>query len=533
MSEKIDSLASHAFASAIDQLAEEGAIQHPQMSFLLSFKLFSEAQQHSFFKDNNPNDTVYGPETVLKVANENQAVRDTWSRRNSPARTKAENIYQGLKNGSVSKKVASHVFFWMLVRFPGDMHTIKIEKRVFKGRTFEEFFGTKIPQDQKGAERLYREFLLDRVDDGNSGSTPPVPSSGLLKRSTLGSDKLASNNAIDEMEEVPAAVEAKENNRHPKLVSGAYFIQKKESRKFKFDNDIKAKILSDHNDMMLRIEINRFSRVVKATTEFEFKKSSSVEESEKYERVLIALEEFYKDTFFGVSSYTENPESYARSQLSKNNDRIEFLAKHMKTSAGYEKLGRYLAACLRDYAYVLDEAKFPAESITAIRTAVKIYSDVLGPFSFDYLNTKSQLAMELASSSSHAETRELFYSIRKALNGMDSDQLSQVDFDAASFWLVQAKMFDEIGQYELAEELFLERIEIAARQQNTASVPSDFTGIAEAAVDYLVYIIGDAILEEDEEIALEVSNKLTMIEERFGSEIANKSTMLLLHHEVL
>lgn len=159
MSRFVDSQASHEFASAMDRLAHFGEIDHPQVSFQDSFKLFSEANRRDILNEVNPNDTVYGPDMVLRVASDNSAVKECWSKQATSERTKAENIYQGLKIGAVRREVSCHIFFWLLVNFADDTHTRNIEKRVFKGKSFQSYFGFLPPTECGDAKKKFDAFI--------------------------------------------------------------------------------------------------------------------------------------------------------------------------------------------------------------------------------------------------------------------------------------------------------------------------------------------------------------------------------------
>ena len=175
----------------MERLAKSGDIQHPQKSFSENFKLFAESHRLQFFEAINPNDTVYGPDTILRVAEANKAVKECWSSRKTTEYTKAENIYQGLKTGAVGRDVSCHVFYWLLVCFPEDLNTIAIERRVFKEETFEEFFGFKVPQSKSDADRCYQSFFSERSDSKDSSvdqSQDLEPANPLLVDDDRGSE---------------------------------------------------------------------------------------------------------------------------------------------------------------------------------------------------------------------------------------------------------------------------------------------------------------------------------------------------------
>lgn len=155
----VDPLASHAFAQTMFHLEKLGELQHPKVSFSDDFQLFAETHCQDLLGKPGLHENVYGHETVLRIASENEALKSSWSSRETDERTKAENIYQGLKSGKISKAAASHILFWLLVRFPGDSRTTSIEQSVFKGETFKEYFGFGIPKNGSEAKQKFEDFL--------------------------------------------------------------------------------------------------------------------------------------------------------------------------------------------------------------------------------------------------------------------------------------------------------------------------------------------------------------------------------------
>lgn len=162
MTVPVDPSASYAFADAMRRLDELGIVLHPQSAFSENFKLFAENHRKSLLDMPGARENVYGRETILRIAQDSEALREAWSSRRTEKQAKAENAYQGLKRGNTGKPVSCHILFWLLVNFPKDPNKITIEKRVFKDKTFEEFFGFGIPNNSLVAEQQFSEFLASK-----------------------------------------------------------------------------------------------------------------------------------------------------------------------------------------------------------------------------------------------------------------------------------------------------------------------------------------------------------------------------------
>lgn len=162
----LDKEAGAQFVSEIERLASQGAVVHPRECFWDDFQSFIETEKSRLLNATYRSWSDYAPAIVLLIADQSPDLLHNMTFRAKTRIDSAANLLHGLSpKGKAAPEHASRILFWLLSLHPNHPSTLSIERKVFRGKTFEEFFGFPLPQEGEQARSLYNQWKTKNLSD--------------------------------------------------------------------------------------------------------------------------------------------------------------------------------------------------------------------------------------------------------------------------------------------------------------------------------------------------------------------------------
>lgn len=166
----IDEAAGAAFERCISALIQDDVIDRPQDHLGGVIGPFIERHYAAIFPDKTWSGKKGAEYTnlVFQIAQDNHAFRPDFRKHLDTVVDGPRQAVYAIIRGQGSQSDCIQIMLWMLCKFPNFDETIALQRKVFRGETFEKFFGFPPPLDGQKAERQYGEFLKSISSERNA-----------------------------------------------------------------------------------------------------------------------------------------------------------------------------------------------------------------------------------------------------------------------------------------------------------------------------------------------------------------------------